>query len=178
VLLILACAAQAIEIRRRYRERMKRYLAALLVVLGVAGLVGFLAVGRGLAEDENASGAKCSEATLKGTYLFAQNGVEIKGNEQRPFAIAGYDVFDGQGKVRGVSSGNFGGEVFRKDPFTGTYSVKANCTGTVTFRGGGSATQGDVFIAPDGSKFAFVRTNPEDVAAGIDSRVTAKRVGE
>jgi hypothetical protein len=178
VLLILACAAQATEIRR-YRERMKRYVAALLMVLGVVGLVGVLAVGTGIANDENASSrAKCSDATLKGTYLFAQNGVEIKGNDQRPFALAGYDVFDGQGKVRGVSSGNFGGEVFRKDPFTGTYSVKANCTGTVTFRGGGSATQGDVFIAPDGSKFAFVRTNPEFVAAGIDSRVTAKRVGE
>ena len=158
---------------------MKRYVAALLMVLGVVGLVGVLAVGTGIAHDENASSrAKCSDATLEGTYLFAQNGVEIKGNDQRPFALAGYDVFDGNGKVRGVSSGNFGGEVFRKDPFTGTYSVKANCTGTVTFRGGGSATQGDVFIAPDGSKFAFVRTNPEFVAAGIDSRVTAKRVGE
>jgi hypothetical protein len=175
--LILACAAQATEIRRRYRERMKRYLAALLVVLGVVGLVGVLAVGRGIAEDENASRAKCSEATLKGTYLFAQNGVEIKGNDQGPFAIAGYDVFDGNGKVRGISSGNFNGETFRKDPFTGTYTVKANCTGTVTFRDG-AAAQGDVFIAPDGSKFAFVRTNPEDVAAGIDSRVTAKRVGD
>jgi hypothetical protein len=157
---------------------MKRYLAALLMVLGVVGLVGVLVVGRGFAKDENASRAKCSEATLKGTYLFAQNGVEIKGNDQRPFALAGYDVFDGNGKVRGVSSGNFGGEVFRKDPFTGTYTVKANCTGTVTFRDGGAATQGDVFIAPDGSKFAFVRTNPEFVSAGIDPRVTAKRVGE
>jgi hypothetical protein len=156
---------------------MKRYLAALLAVLGVVGLLGVLAVGRGFAEDENASRAKCSEATLKGTYLFAQNGVEIKGNDQRPFALAGYDVFDGNGEVRGVSSGNFNGEVFRKDSFTGTYTVKANCTGTVTFRDG-AAAQGDMFIAPDGSKFAFVRTDPEDVSAGIDSRVTAKRVGE
>jgi hypothetical protein len=156
---------------------MKRYLAALLMVLGLLGVVGVLAVGAGYAKDENAARAKCSEATLDGTYLFAQNGVEIKGNDQRPFALAGYDVFDGNGKVRGVSSGNFGGEVFRKDPFTGTYSVKANCTGTVTFTDG-AATQGDVFIAPDGSMFAFVRTNPEDVAAGIDPRVTAKRVGE
>jgi hypothetical protein len=149
----------------------------LLLVVGAAALL--TTVGAGYAKDEDAtSRAKCSEATLKGMYLFAQNGVEIKGNDQVPFAVAGYDVFDGNGKVRGVSSGNFGGEVFRKDPFTGTYSVKANCTGTVTFRGGGSATQGDVFIAPDGSEFAFVRTDPEDVAAGIDSRVTAKRVGE
>ena len=156
---------------------MKRYVAALLMVLGFLGVVGVLAVGAGYAKDENADRAKCSEATLDGTYLFAQNGVEIKGNDQRPFALAGYDVFDGNGKVRGVSSGNFGGEVFRKDPFTGTYTVKANCTGTVTFKDG-AATQGDVFVAPDGSMFAFVRTNPEDMAAGIDSRVTAKRVGE
>jgi hypothetical protein len=157
---------------------MNRYVAVLLVVLGVVGLLGVLAVGRGFANDEKATGAKCSEATLEGTYLFAQNGVEIKGTEQVPFAIAGYDVFDGHGKVRGVSSGNFGGEVFRKDHFTGTYSVKANCTGTVTFRGGGAATQGDVFLAPDGSKFAFVRTNPEFVSAGIDPHGSAKRVGE
>jgi hypothetical protein len=160
---------------------MKRYVAALLGVL-LVGVVGVLAVGAVSAKDETAkdedAGAKCSEATLHGTYLFAQNGVEIRGNDQRPFALAGYDVFDGNGEVRGVSSGNFGGEVFRKEPFTGTYTVKANCTGTVTFTGGGAATQGDVFIAPDGSMFAFVRTNPEGVAAGLDPRVTAKRVAQ
>src|SRR5919107_6428380 len=142
---------------------MNRYVAALLVVLGVVGLLGVLAVGTGFANDEKAAGAKCSEATLHGTYLFAQNGIEIKGDEQRPFAIAGYDVFDGQGGVKGVASGNVNGEVFRKDPFSGTYTVKANCTGTVTFRGGAAATQGDIFIAPDGSKFAFVRIDPESV---------------
>ena len=149
----------------------------LLVVVGVAALL--TPVGAGYAKDENASSrAKCSVATLKGTYLFAQNGVEIRGNDQRPFAIAGYDVFDGDGGVKGVASGNVNGEVFRKDPFSGTYTVKANCTGTVTFRGGAAATQGDIFIAPDGSKFAFVRTDPESVGATIDEQVTAKRVGE
>jgi hypothetical protein len=149
----------------------------LVVVVGAAALL--TSVGAGHAKDEDdSSRAKCSKATLKGTYLFAQNGVEIKGNEQRPFAIAGYDVFDGNGEIKGVSSGNFNGEVFRNDRFTGTYSVKANCTGTVTFRGGGAATQGDMFIAPDGSTFAFVRTDPEFVSAGIDPQVTAKRVGE
>ena len=147
----------------------------LVVVVGAAALL--TPVAAGYAKDENASSrAKCSKATLKGTYLFAQNGVEIKGNsEQRPFAIAGYDVFDGNGEVKGVSSGNFNGEVFRKDPFTGTYTVKANCTGTVAYRDG---PQIEVFIAPDGSKFAFVRTDPEFVGAGFDSQVTANRVGE
>jgi hypothetical protein len=177
VLLILACAAQATEIRRRYRAHEEIPSGPIdgvgsLRPPGSTGRRQRLCRGR-----ERLQRAKCSNATLKGTYLFAQNGVEIKGNDQLPFAIAGYDVFDGNGEVRGVSSGNFGGEVFRKDPFTGTYTVKANCTGTVTFRDG-AAAQGDMFIAPDGSKFAFVRTTPEDVSAGIDSRGSAKRVGE
>jgi hypothetical protein len=149
----------------------------LVIVVGATALV--TTVGAGYAKDEDASRARCSEATLKGTYPFAQNGVEIKGTDQRPFALAGYDVFDGQGGVKGVASGNFNGEVFRKDPFTGTYTVKANCTGTVTFRGvGGATTHGDIFIAPDGSMFAFVGTDPESVGASIDEQVTAKRVGE
>jgi hypothetical protein len=153
---------------------MNRYVAVLLVVLGVVGLLGVLAVGRGFANDEKATGAKCSEATLEGTYLFAQNGVEIKGTEQVPFAIAGYDVFDGHGKVRGISSGNFNGKITHNEPLPGTYSVKANCTGTLTFTNG---TRYDLFLAPDGSKFAFVRTNPEIVSAGFELRGTAKRVG-
>jgi hypothetical protein len=81
-------------------------------------------------ESARATGAKCSEATLHGTYLFAGEHVEIKGNDQILFAVAGYEVYDGNGKVRGVSSGNFGGEVFRKEPFSGTYSVKEDSTST------------------------------------------------
>ena len=148
-----------------------------LILLVVVGAAVLTTGGVGYAKDENASRVKCSEATLKGTYLFAQNGVRIKGNEQRPFALAGFDVFDGQGEVKGVASGNFNGEVFRNDRFTGTYTVKADCTGTLTTRDG-AATHGDLFIAPDGSKYAFVRTDPEDVAAGIDEQVTAKRVAQ
>jgi hypothetical protein len=155
---------------------MNRYLAALLVVLALVGLLGVLALGTGFANDEKATGAKCSEATLHGTYLFAQNGVEIKGNDQRPFAIAGYDVFDGNGKVKGHSSANFNGKITRsKEPLPGTYTVKANCTGTLTFTNG---TRYDIFIAPDGSMFTFVHTNPELVSAGFEQRGSAKRVGE
>jgi len=42
---------------------MNRYVAAVLVVLGVVGLVGVLAAGTGFAKDENDAGAKCSKAT-------------------------------------------------------------------------------------------------------------------
>jgi hypothetical protein len=42
-------------------------------------MLGVLAAGAVLANDEDA-GAKCSKATLHGRFLFAFNGVEIKGN--------------------------------------------------------------------------------------------------
>jgi hypothetical protein len=149
---------------------MKRYVAALLVVLGVVGVVGVLAIGRGFAEDEDAARTKCSEATLHGTYLFAYDGVEIKGNDQLPFATAGYEVFDGNGHVEGVFSGNLNGDVTRKEKFSGTYTVKADCTGT-------NFEEFDLFIAPDGSMFTFVQIKPpENVTSGFDLRGTAKRV--
>jgi hypothetical protein len=158
---------------------MKRYLAALLVVLGVVGLVGVVAVGRGFAEDENAKneddGAKCSEATLDGMYLFAFDGSTIEGKDQGPFAVAGYDVFDGNGHVKSVDSFNFNGQVDRKVHNSGTYTVKADCTGTVTYGGG---VQVDLFIAPDGSMYTWVQVKPKsEVTSAFELRGTAKRVG-
>jgi hypothetical protein len=150
---------------------------AMWVVLLVVGLVGVLAIGAGYAKDENASSrAKCSNATLKGTYLFAADGVEIKGDEQLPFAYASYVVFDGNGKAKGVVSSNFNGEVSRKQSISGTYTVKADCTGTAIISDG---THYDQFIAPDGSKLTAVQTHPKRfVSEGSAPRVTAKRVGE
>jgi len=157
---------------------MKRYVAALFVVLGVVGFVGVLAVGRGFAEDENAAKAKCSEATLDGTYLFAEDGVILTGNDQTPFAVAGYEVFDGNGKIRGVESGNIGGEGFRKSQTSGTYKVKADCTGTLTY-GRGGPVRYDVFIAPDGSEFTFVLIKPKArVTSAFEPRATAERVAQ
>ena len=150
-------------------------LALILLVVGAAALL--TTVGAGYAKDEDTSRAKCSEATLHGTYPFAFDGVEIKGNnEQAPFAIAGYAVFDGNGKEKSVVSTNFNGEVSRKEPISGTYTVKGDCTGTLTFADG---SQIDVFIAPDGSMFTFLQTKPSElVGSGFQPRGTARRVGE
>jgi hypothetical protein len=142
----------------------------------VVGLVGVLAIGTGHAKDETEA-AKCSEATLDGTYLFAADGVAIKGNDQLPFAYAGYEVFDGQGKVNQVYTLNINGEkVIRNQTISGTYTVKADCTGTTTYADG---TREDHFTAPDGSEFTFVGTHPKNlVTASFEPRGSAKRVGE
>jgi hypothetical protein len=164
---------------------MKRsgiWAAGVVLVLLVVG-AGVLAGGAGYAEDngdengdENAV-AKCSKATLDGTYLFAHDGVDISGSDQAPFAIAGMEKYDGNGKVKGVASANLNGVVHRHVSISGTYAVKENCTGTVTY---GPTDAQDVFIAPDGSMFTFVQTKPPkvNVTSGVELQETAKRVGD
>ena len=159
---------------------MKRsgiWAAGVVLVLLVVG-AGVLAGGAGYAEDngdENASRAKCSKATLDGTYLFAHDGVVTKEPNKGPFAVAGYDVFDGNGNIEGVFSANFSRNITRKAEFAGEYTVKADCTGTITPKDGSPS---DLFIAPDGSMFTFVQTDPNTVTSGIELQGTAKRVGD
>jgi hypothetical protein len=131
-------------------------------------------------EDEAAAGAAaratCDVGTLHGTYLLAEDGVVITGKDQVPFAAAGYEVFDGNGNVKSVFSTNFNGEITHNESIFGTYTVQADCTGTIKYRTG---IQDDLFIAPDGSMFTFLRTKPpEVVTSGFDLRGTAKRVGD
>jgi hypothetical protein len=150
---------------------MKKYVVALLVVLGVVGVVGVLAVGTGFAKNENAAVAKCSKATLDGKYLFAFDGVNTKG---KPFAFAGYQVYNGKGKVKAVFSLNYNGYIEHNTSLSGTYTVKADCTSTVTYKNGDRLDQ---FIAPDGSMLTFVQTAPHtEVLSGFQQRATAKRV--
>src|SRR5919112_6186996 len=93
---------------RRRRTPMNRkglWAACVVLILLLVGAGALTTVGAGYAKDEDTARAKCSEATLEGTYLFAFDGVEIKGNNDRaPFAIAGYAVFDGNGKEESVVS--------------------------------------------------------------------------
>jgi hypothetical protein len=151
----------------------RRGLWALCVVLLVG--VGVVAVGAGFAKHEDA-GAQCSEATLNGRYLFAYDGVELQeGKDQVPIAVAGQQVFDGNGKQHGVSSVNLNGKISRKQPFSGTYRVNADCTGTTTT----NRHESDLFIAPDGSMFTFVQIKPKsNVTSGFELQGTAKRVGD
>jgi hypothetical protein len=159
---------------------MKRYVAALLVVLGLIGVVGVLAIEAGYAKDENEdenAEARCSEATLEGRYLYAFDGHITKGNDKVPFAVAGYQVFDGNGKAKGVSSFSVNGKITENEPFSSTYEVKADCTGTNVVEAA-ITTEYDLFIAPDGSMYTFVQTDPGTVASGFELRATAKRVAQ
>jgi hypothetical protein len=154
----------------------------IIVLSTVALVLGVLAAGAVYANNEDGAnnkgtGAKCSEATLDGRYLFAFDGFELKDNDKAvPFAQAGYEVYDGNGHVKGVFSGNFNREITRNGKFSGTYTVKANCTSTVRYTDG---TQFDQFLSPDGTQIAFVQIKPpEFVGGGLEVQGTAERVGD
>ena len=136
---------------------MRRIGIIAVVSLIAVAIAAVAAVGTGFAEAENAAGAKCSKATLHGTYLFAQDGVSVSGNKQVPFAFAGMEKYDGNGKVKAIVSANFNGDVARHQTIPGAYTVKADCTGVVTY---GPKEALDLFIAPDGSMFTFVQVKP------------------
>ena len=143
-------------------------LLTLLLALPLAG------AGNAFAAEDSA--ARCSEATLRGTYLFSLVGFTVTGTGSDPFAIGGQDVYDGHGHVRSVFTSSTNGQITRFIRSTGNYTVNPDCTGSVSFSGG--TTTGDLFIAPDGSQYVFVHTNPGTVAAELDQRVTARRVSD
>ena len=151
--------------------------ALMLVVLAAGAVYANNEDAGGDANNEDAAGAKCSKATLEGRYLFAFDGVIIRGNDQVPFAVAGYQVFDGNGHAKGVSSYSVNGKVTRKERFSSTYIVKADCTGTNVVVGA-TTTHYDLFTAPNGSMYTFVQTDPKFVAQGFELRGTAERVGD
>ena len=70
----------------------------LLLALTLAGAGNAFAAEDSTAPDAAAS--RCSEATLHGTYLFANDGLIVSGNDRGPFANAGMDVYDGNGHIR------------------------------------------------------------------------------
>ena len=145
----------------------------LLLALALAGAGNAFAAEDSTAPD--AAAARCSEATLHGTYLFANDGLIVSGNDRGPFANAGMDVYDGNGHIRSIYTISINGKISRFIRVTGTYTVKSDCTGTARYSDG---TRYDQFVAPDGSQIVFVQTNRGTVVAASESRVTARRVGD
>jgi len=115
----------------------------------------------------------CSNATLKGTYLFAQDGWQIDADGVRkPAAFSGIEIYNGDGTMRGIFSGGFDGVVSRMVGYTGTSTIHPNCTGEQTFTDDtGAVTHNDIFVAPSGEEFTFIQTDPGAVSAGSERRV-------
>jgi hypothetical protein len=113
--------------------------------------------------------ARCTLATLKGLYMFAQSG-SIVG--LGPQAVTGKDIFYGNGNFDSLATISVNG-VISVAPAPGTYTLNSDCTGTVTIPMEPVAPDVhlDIYVAPDGSEFFTIETDTGTVLAGTIQRV-------
>jgi hypothetical protein len=111
--------------------------------------------------------APCSNATLEGTFVTFEAGSTMKNNELVPYAGVGY-VKNANGEANGRTASIVNGVITPPAPYSGKYTVNADCTGTATFDG----TEYAIRTTPDGRMHTFVQTNPPGVvSSGIALRV-------
>ena len=116
---------------------------------------------------------QCSAATLRGDYLYAQDGFQVKGTDARartPFAQAGRETYDGAGKAKGAFTVSENG-VPKRGTYTATYTIKADCSGSITIVDSLKSTSHyDLYTIPTGDEVVWIQTDGGAVFAGWNRR--------
>jgi len=139
------------------RILMKRTIVS-LVLLTSTFLVGAV---------PNAQAQQCSNASLKGSYGFYSPGTVIPSGTPR--AALGRETYDGKGNWTATVTINSNGTVIHVNDF-GTYTVNADCTGTIFNTASGVIVQ---FVLVDGGKEIYRLTFPPGpalVAYGVSKK--------
>lgn len=134
----------------------------LLPVLAV-GCTG----GSALAQNGQAS---CAVTTIRGSYatkttgLLYRPGLALPNGDAPRLAGVGVVEFDGQGKITFLAGVNsFGGFIVPNPPvaFSGTYTLDANCTGTMSFIDPFNIQESIYFVVTEsGAKLFGLYTSP------------------
>jgi len=146
-----------------------------VIAAGLLAIAGLSSSGKvAAATDDGPRG--CTVATLKGRYLFAAVGTlyppAFGVTEPTPAADAGYQLINGDGTGTDTVTLRVGGVIVLENVVLPTsYTVNANCTGTKSVLGGPNF---GIFVAPDGSEFASIATDPGNFVSNIDHRVSHK----
>jgi hypothetical protein len=119
----------------------------------------------------------CSLRTLRGSYVFAASGYNLTpAGVPQPKAIVELINFNGDGTLSVPAATRSVNGVIARSPAggTGSYTVEADCTGTIAFGG----PNFDIFIAPRGEKLLMIQTNPDTVFQGVATKLSDLRRGE
>ena len=115
---------------------MKRIVGKTLRIISFALLLAALVPA---VHAKNKITRPCSLSTLNGYYAMQGQGTVVQypsGNPPFPLVEVARDFFDGAGNFRGRFVANGGGSIVQGWA-PGTYTVNADCTGTLTLWGGG-----------------------------------------
>ena len=121
---------------------MKRALTSVVFVISFVSLLVLGLASRGQA-------GECSNASIKGTYGFSCEGTVIGGG---PLAVIGVLTADGNGTGSEVETFSLNGNIFQGVPFTVTYTVNADCTGSFVSTGPDGAPFPNDFVIDDNKK--------------------------
>jgi len=150
---------------------VKRMTSSLLFACALVSLVTAMAVGTpNTARADSRMLASCGVHTLRGSYLFTAHGYNIVGGVAQPKAIVEGIDFNGDGTlVSPFATVSINGTIIRSSGTPGTYTVNADCTGTVSFTGGASF---DIFVDKGGKDLWMIQTGPgSPVFEGAATRV-------
>jgi hypothetical protein len=144
--------------------RMKDFAAAMLAFAAMVAVVS---------SAQAQSATSCSNATLNGTYTYSNVGWSISAGKAAPFSEAGFDNFNGAGTSTGVITVNSNGVVVNNNtPDSSTYTIKADCIGTIVFNIAGTLSHYNVYVSPSGDQFRFIETDTGIVNTSTETRVS------
>jgi hypothetical protein len=148
------------------RWSMTRLILPLSATLALIGALARPTSARARLSDE------CSAKTLRGVYMFHASGYLIVNGAALPKAVIQKAVFDGEGNVTTPAvSVSLNGTILQPPGAPGTYTVDADCTGTLAF----ADAAGNRFalqITPNGDEINMLQTNPNTVLQGTAKRVS------
>ena len=105
----------------------------------------------------------CSVTTLNGAYTYTLRGGYIgdQYGDVFDFAAAGRFVADGNGGFSGAESTSQGESISKASPYTGTYTVNDDCTGTMIFRNsqGNAIANMDMAITNNAKEIELIETD-------------------
>jgi len=143
--------------------------------IGLVVTVGLLAVAQGDAEKKDGT-PTCTEATLKGRYLFGGIATQLPPAvpQQSLLAVAGYHIFNGDGTGTDIVTASINGVIVEENFETPiSYTVNKECTGTYTVPSEGLSF--GIFIAPNGEELIVIGTNPGSVLVQGPSRRVSRK---
>lgn len=158
--------------------KVKMGLASATVVVGLTALAfnrHASIVPQAQAEENQA----CTDHTLVGRYGFTGNGFITNSNTLPapisafvPIADVGNFVSDGQGNVSGSDTISSGGQIIPRT-FTGTYTLDANCAGTVALQfNSGLAVDVAIVLDNRGHEVRALQTNPQGAVFTVLAKKT------
>lgn len=136
---------------------MKRVSTSVVFVIAFVSLLVL-----GLVSHVQAHGGECSNASIKGSYALSCEGTVVG---LGPIAVIGVFTADGNGTGSEVETISFNGAISQGVPFTVTYNVNGDCTGSFVSTGPDGSVFHNNFVLDDNKKeFRLMPTEPGFVA--------------